>query len=222
MKLAKKILTISTIVAIAVLSLLLIMLLFEVDIFGDNTLNMVITFASLGVGGFFAINSLNMIGKSKILGWVSLGLIAGSVVLIIFGVWLDLADGILLNITLALGLLSVLFNIIVSSGLSLGKSKMVWQVAVYIIVGITDLISTLAIFEVIDLGEIFPWFMSLIILSIVGVVLLKILAKKSVGEGYVQKGNMVSITREEYAMLKEKASKYDELVAKNLNNSSNS
>ena len=219
MKLSKKILSIATIVSIAILSLLLILLLFDNNIFGDSMLNIVITFASLGIGGFFAINSLNMIDKNKVLGWVSLGLIAGSVVLIIFGVWLDLAEGILLNITLSLGLLSILFNIIVSSGLSLGKSKMIWQVVVYIIVGITDLMATLAIFGAIDLGDVLPWFLSLIILSIVGVVVLKVLAKKSTGDSAPSiPANMISITKEEYAILQDKARKYDELMAKNGEN----
>ena len=41
---------------------------------------MLITFVSLGIGGFFAINSMNMLGKNKVIGLISLGLIIASVV----------------------------------------------------------------------------------------------------------------------------------------------
>jgi len=218
MKLAKKILTITTIVATCIVSLLLIFLLFDVQLFGDSLLNVLITFACLSVGGFFAINSLNMIPKNKVLGYVSLGLIAGSVVLIIFGCWLDLAEGVMLDITLSLGLLSILFNIIVSSGLSLGKCMLVWQIIVYVVVGLTDLLATLGIFGAIDLGKIIAWFMTLIILSIVGVVILKVFAKKGVSDAVENDKNYVKITKEEYAMLVDKASKYDKLMANSNNN----
>lgn len=212
MKLAKKITTISTIVATCIMSLLLILLIFDVKVFGEANGNMIISFATLAIGGFFAINSLNMLSKNKVIAWISLGLILASVVLIIFSAWLSLGDGVLLNVTLALGLLSVLFNIIVSSGLDLGRSKMIWQVIVYIVVAITDLISTLAIFGVIKLGDILPWFLTLIVLSVVGVIILKVLAKKVVSDLIDSNKDMVKISKEEYEMLLSKASKYDELM----------
>ena len=65
MKLAKKIISYATIVATAITGLTLIMLLFDTKLFGDLNLKMLLTLVTVGVGGFFAINSMNMISKNK-------------------------------------------------------------------------------------------------------------------------------------------------------------
>ena len=134
MEKTRKILSIVTIVFTALLSLLLIFWLFGLDLLGDNKLKVFLTLGSLAVGGFFAINSLNMTIKNKTLGWVSFGLITGAVFLIILTSWLNVKNNTVSNITITLGLISVLFNIIVSSGLDLGKSHLAIQIIVYIIV----------------------------------------------------------------------------------------
>ena len=217
MKLAKKITTIGTIVATAITGLMLILLLFKVKLFGDVNTDMLLTMATLGIGGFFAINSMNMLSKNKIIGWVSLGLILASVVLIVLATWISFDNETYPRVTFALGLLSVLFNIIVSSGLSLGKTKMVWQVLVYIVVGITDIVATLLIFGALQLDDIGMFFLMLLILSVFGVIILKILSKKMISDIVEENKDMVKISKTEYQMLVEKAKKYDELVAKNSN-----
>ena len=80
------------------------------------------------------------------------------------------------------------------------------------------MLATLGIFGAIDLGKIIAWFMTLIILSIVGVVILKVFAKKGVSDAVENDKNYVKITKEEYAMLVDKASKYDKLMANSNNN----
>lgn len=215
MKLAKKITTIGTIVATAITGLMLILLLFKVKLFGDVNTDMLLTMATMGIGGFFAINSMNMLSKNKIIGWVSLGLILASVVLIVLATWISFDNETYPRVTFALGLLSVLFNIIVSSGLSLGKTKMVWQVLVYIVVGITDIVATLLIFGALQLDDIGMYFLMLLILSVCGVIILKILSKKMIADIVEENKDIVKISKTEYQMLVEKAKKYDELVAKN-------
>ena len=217
MKIAKKITTIGTIVATAITGLMLILLLFKVKLFGDVNTDMLLTMATLGIGGFFAINSMNMLSKNKIIGWVSLGLILASVVLIVLATWISFDNETYPRVTFALGLLSVLFNIIVSSGLSLGKTKMVWQVLVYIVVGITDIVATLLIFGALQLDDIGMFFLMLLILSVFGVIILKILSKKMISDIVEENKDMVKISKTEYQMLVEKAKKYDEFVAKNSN-----
>lgn len=209
----RKILSIATIAFTAIVSLLLIMWLFGLDLLGSLKLNIYVTLGSIAVGGFFAINSLNMIMKNKTIGWISFGLITGAVFLIILSVWLNLENKLLLNFTLSLGLLSVLFNIIVSSGLDLGRAHLVWQIIVYVIVAITDLVATLGIFGIINLLSILAYFVTLIILSLVGIIILKVFAKRKVTNTIIEERNMVKITKEEYAMLIEKAKKYDELMS---------
>lgn len=217
MEKTKKILSILTIVFTAIVSLLLILALFKINFLGDVSLQIYVTFGSLAIGGFFAISSLMMVPKNKIIGWLSLGLISGSVFLIILSVWLDLGNSTLLNITISLGLLSVLFNIIVSIGLDLGKLYLIIQIVVYMLVGIVDILSTLAIFGVIDLGSIVAIFLTLIILSLVGIITLKVLAKRKVSNNTIEEKNIIKISKEEYALLIEKAKKYDEYIS-NQNN----
>lgn len=217
MEKTKKILSILTIVFTAIVSLLLILALFKINFLGNVSLQIYVTFGSLAIGGFFAISSLMMVPKNKIIGWLSLGLISGSVFLIILSVWLDLGNSTLLNITISLGLLSVLFNIIVSIGLDLGKLYLIIQIVVYMLVGIVDILSTLAIFGVIDLGSIVAIFLTLIILSLVGIITLKVLAKRKVSNNTIEEKNIIKISKEEYALLIEKAKKYDEYIS-NQNN----
>lgn len=214
MEKVKKIVSIETIISTCVASLLLIMLLFELKLFGESNGNVIITFASLAVGGFFTINSLNMLDRNKILGWTSLGLIVASVFLIILTSWVGFNSPIVNKVTIVLGLLSVLFSTIVSSGLELGRTKLVLQIIVYAVVGITCLIFSLILFEAISLANFLIWFIMMIILSVVGIVILKVLAKKTVNDIIKQDKNMVKISREEYQMLVEKSAKYDELMSK--------
>ena len=150
---SKKILTIFTIVSTCLVSLLLILLLFGVKMFGDFNGSVIITFACFGIGGFFAINSLNMIDKNKIIGYVSLGLICLSVLLIILSTWLKFDSDLYSDITISLGFLSVLFNIIVSSSLDLGKKWFAVQIGVFAVVALFDIITTLALFDVVKLGD---------------------------------------------------------------------
>ena len=212
MKIAKKSLMIGTIVATGIASLLLILLIFDINIFGNGFLSVLITFASLSIGGFFAINSLNMVAKNKIIGWISVGLISASVFLIILSSWVDLS-GIVLDITLSIGLLSVLFNIIVSSGLELGKKKLSIQIIVYVLVAITDVIATLGILGAIKISSILEIFLVLIILSVVGVVVLKILGKKLVADTTEESKDTIRISKAEYDLLVEKAKMYDSIIS---------
>ncbi len=221
MEKTRKILSIVTIVFTALLSLLLIFWLFGLDLLGDNKLKVFLTLGSLAVGGFFAINSLNMTIKNKTLGWVSFGLITGAVFLIILTSWLNVKNNTVSNITITLGLISVLFNIIVSSGLDLGKSHLAIQIIVYIIVGILDVFATLLIFGVLDISKVWAWLVTLILVALVGVIVLKVLAKRIIAGALIEDDSMVKVSKKEYAMLIEKAKLYDELIAKQNQNSQN-
>ncbi len=221
MEKTRKILSIVTIVFTALLSLLLIFWLFGLDLLGDNKLKVFLTLGSLAVGGFFAINSLNMTIKNKTLGWVSFGLITGAVFLIILTSWLNVKNNTISNITITLGLISVLFNIIVSSGLDLGKSHLAIQIIVYIIVGVLDVFATLLIFGVLDISKVWAWLVTLILVALVGVIVLKVLAKRIIAGALIEDDSMVKVSKKEYAMLIEKAKLYDELIAKQNQNSQN-
>lgn len=214
---SKKILTIFTIVSTCLVSLLLILLLFGVKMFGDFNGSVIITFACFGIGGFFAINSLNMIDKNKIIGYVSLGLICLSVLLIILSTWIKFDSDLYSDITISLGFLSVLFNIIVSSSLDLGKKWFAVQIGVFAVVALFDIITTLALFDVVKLGDFILIYIALIIVMIVGVIILKVLSKKNLSDVIADSKNKVVISKEEYEMLLEKSKKYDQLIISQAN-----
>lgn len=211
----KKVLTIVTIASTCIVSLLLILLLFKVNFLGDFNLDIIITLACFAIGGFFAINSVNMIDKNRVIGFVSLGLIGVSVLLIILSAWISFDSGLYSDITISLGFLSVLFNIIVSSSLDLGKKYFVVQLIVFLIVGLFDIITTLALFDVLNLGDMILIYVTLIIVMVVGVVILKVLAKKKASDMIADSKNKVLISKEEYEMLLEKSKKYDQLITNN-------
>lgn len=215
----KKILSIFTIASTCLVSLMLILLLFKVEIFAKFNLSVITTLACFAIGGFFAINSLNMIDKNKTIGFVSLALICLSVLLIILSSWISFNSNLYSDITISLGLLSVLFNIIVSSSLDLGRKYFVVQMVVFVIVGLFDLVTTLALFDVLNLDDLILFYISLIIVVIVGIIILKVLAKKKVSDMMAESKNKVVISKEEYEMLIEKAKKYDQLIIENSNNS---
>lgn len=213
MEKGRKVLSIVTIVSVVLLSMLLICLLFGLDLLGDLKTSVYFTLGSLTVGGFFAINSLNMVLKNKILGWVSFSLIAGSVFLIVLSSWISLNNSVFTNIMISLGLLSVLFNVIVSSGLDLGKNYLAVQIPIYIVTAIADLITSLLVFGVLDIMDMLALYLAILIVTIVGIVILKVFAKKKVSAEIQTDKNTVKISKEEYALLLEKAKKYDEFVA---------
>lgn len=214
MEKSKKIVTISTIIATSLTAIMLIMLLFSFKPFGDANGKLIITFACFAVGGFFTINSLNMIDRNRTIGWVSLGLIVASIVLIILTSWIKLESDALSKAIIVLGVLSVLFNIIVSSGLELGKTKLALQIIVYLVVGATCLFFTLILYNIVEFNDVILWFFSAIILSVLGVIVLKVIAKKTVNDIMKFDKDMVRISKEEYETLVSKAKKYDELMAK--------
>lgn len=218
MEKAKKILSIVTIVSAIILAIFLIFLLFGLDFLGDFKSSVYFTLGSIAVGGFFAINSLNMILKNKILGWVSFGLIAGSVFLIILASWLNFHNSIITNIMISMGLLSVLFNVIVSSGLDLGKRYLALQIPIYIITAIADLITSLIIFGSLDISKMLALYLTILIIAFVGIVILKVVAKRQLNYHLAIDKNSITISKDEYAILLDKANKYDALMSNSSKN----
>lgn len=212
LEITKKVVMIATIIGTIITSLYLILMLLGVTLFKENQYSILLTFGGIAVGGFFAINSLNLVSKNKIIGWVSFGLIAVSVLLIIILGWTSLS--ILTNITISFALLSIVFNIIVSLVLSLGKKYLPIQIVFYILLFALDIITTLKVFNAIPKGNGYgtTWFLILTIIDIVGLVVLNVLSRKQIN---ATNENMVTISKEEYESLKEKAQKYDELNKNN-------
>ncbi len=213
MNVFKKIVSYVTMAAVASTALILILMLFKIQLPEKYTLPVLLTIAGLAVGGFFAMSSLNIIEKNKVLGWISFSLIAVSIILIDIMVWCAL--GLLLNITLTFSFLSITFNVIVSFRLEFGKKYLVPQIILYILTIVLDVILTLNLFKVFPKGNGLgtTLFLVFLIIDVVGFIVLKILYKKHYSIE-TQNDNTITITKDEYNLLKEKADKYDELTKK--------
>lgn len=204
MEKTKKAVSIITIIAFVAAAIYIICLL--LDIFDTLNLAILLTLVSLALGGFFAINSLNILSKNRILGLVSLILVLVSVVLVIILSWAD--ANVLLNITIVFALLSITFNIIVSTHLDLGRKNFIAQIILYVLSVILDILFILLIFEVIG-GTMLTLSVILLIVDFVGFIVLKVLNKKQVTQ--TTDPNMITISKAEYEELKDKAKKFDEL-----------
>ncbi len=209
MEKVKKAVSIVTIIAFIATAIYLIFWI--LNIFDKFNLALFLTFACLALGGFFAINSVNIMSKNRILGIVSLVLVLTAVVLVIIMAWANVTT--LLNVTIVFALLSITFNIIVSTYLDLGRTHFVPQIILYVLSVILDLLFILLIFGVIG-GTFLTISIILLIIDFVGFIILKVLNKKQVNQ--TTDPNMITISKQEYNTLKEKAEKYDELM-KNKN-----
>lgn len=205
MEKVKKAVSIVTIIAFIATAIYLICWI--LNIFDEFNLALFLTFACLALGGFFAINSVNIMSKNRILGIVSLVLVLTAVVLVIIMAWANVTT--LLNVTIVFALLSITFNIIVSTYLDLGRTHFVPQIILYVLSVILDLLFILLIFGVIG-GTFLTISIILLIIDFVGFIILKVLNKKQVNQ--TADPNMITISKLEYNTLKEKAEKYDNLM----------
>ena len=201
----------SIVTIIAFIATAIYLIFWILNIFDKFNLALFLTFACLALGGFFAINSVNIMSKNRILGIVSLVLVLTAVVLVIIMAWANVTT--LLNVTIVFALLSITFNIIVSTYLDLGRTHFVPQIILYVLSVILDLLFILLIFGVIG-GTFLTISIILLIIDFVGFIILKVLNKKQVNQ--TTDPNMITISKQEYNTLKEKAEKYDELM-KNKN-----
>ena len=205
MEKVKKAVSIVTIIAFIATAIYLICWI--LNIFDKFNLALFLTFACLALGGFFAINSVNIMSKNRILGIVSLVLVLTAVVFVIIMAWANVTT--LLNVTIVFALLSITFNIIVSTYLDLGRTHFVPQIILYVLSVILDLLFILLIFGVIG-GTFLTISIILLIIDFVGFIILKVLNKKQVNQ--TTDPNMITISKQEYNTLKEKAEKYDNLM----------
>ena len=146
MKIAKKTLMYTSLVALAVCIILLIGSLFGLNTFEGALLKLLETFATIAVAGFFAINALTMTEKNKIIGFVCAGLLGFLSLLLIIIFWANIPWGVFQKLVFVLTIATFLFNIIVNLNLKLDKNLLVLQIITYILIGIIDIILTMVIF----------------------------------------------------------------------------
>lgn len=182
----KKILTIVSLATMGASVLILILGIFGLDIFSGTLSKILLTLSTFAVASFFCINSLNVYNKNKILALVSMGLLALLTVLALFVYWLELefaSDFVKALVILAMA--TIFFILIVSNSLTLGKKYRALQVISYILILVVDILLTLLVVgvEIFSLPAMTEIFATICLVVFALLCTLKILTKKSVGQG---------------------------------------
>ena len=149
MKTVKKVLSISSIISVCAVVLMLIMAIFGASIFTGVGLKLLLSFATIALGSALALTATGNLEKHKTVTIIALALI---VICSLFGFVIYWAAIKLVSpfgkFTAILGIITILFNIIVSLNLRLGKQKLALQTITYILIIIIDIILTLLIYGV--------------------------------------------------------------------------
>ena len=214
----KKILMITSISAIGVASLMLILQVFGVPMFEGVQLRILLIVATLGASSGIAINEIGVIKRKRILGYVSLALLAVSVVLaiIIFSTNLLTTGEWFNKITGVIALVSVMFIFVVSLYSKSGSHLIGLQIPAYASVAGITIILVLTILGVNVLGQkgLIELFIILCIAAVALSIILSVInSKRKTTEGprVDAKGDFVTIPKEEYEALKKEN---EELKAK--------
>lgn len=178
----KKILMISSLSCLAVSCLMLILAVFGVQVFDGILLRILLIVSTFAIACGLAIGELSVIQKNKILGYVSIGLLGVSVLfaLIIFCSSILQNGGVFVKITGTFSLLSILFIIIISNYIKLGKSMLGLQISTYIVLILLDLFLILLVCGVsmFEIKGMLETFIILIILNVGLLIATSVIASK--------------------------------------------
>lgn len=178
----KKILMISSLSCLAVSCLMLILAVFGVQVFDGILLRILLIVSTFAIACGLAIGELSVIQKNKILGYVSIGLLGVSVLfaLIIFCSSILQNGGVFVKITGTFSLLSILFIIIISNYIKLGKSMLGLQIPTYIALILLDLFLILLVCGVsmFEIKGMLETFIILIILNVGLLIATSVIASK--------------------------------------------
>ena len=212
----KKIFTMGAIGCIVLSGLMLIASLFGIAHLEGTYASILLSVITLGVSAVFAINATMIKDKGyKLVSYVAYGLIAVSALLFLLLIWVG--GDIFFKAAIVVGISSVFANIIMGNVVSLGKKYFAVQLVEYAMVVLIDLVIILITFgvSVFENDLVFKLFITGCIIAGVGMITLAVLSKKA-GDTSVEAkadGNTVTISKDEYKQLKEKAKLYDEMMA---------
>lgn len=199
MEKTKKILMITSLSCLAISCLMLILAVFGVHVFSGVPLRILLVISTLAIACGLAIGEISVIKRNKILGYVSIGFLAISVLfaLIVFCTKLLDMDSLFNKITATFGILSVLFIFIVSTYTKLGKSMLALQIPTYIVLIMLDLFFVLMVFgvQVFNVAGILELFIILIILSVGLLIATSVVASKrkdTIAQQSISKGEEIS------------------------------
>lgn len=205
----KKILMITSISAVAISAIMLILQVLGVPIFQGIQLRILLIIATLGVASAISINEIAVIKRKRILGYISLALLALSTLLAIIIFCSNILEigGVFVQITGITALISILFIMIVTFYSKMGSHLIGLQIPSYVAFGAVDLILVLLVagVKVFSVKGITELFIILCIISVALMITLSVISAKRNSSQEVQKINedeYVKISKQEYENLK--------------------
>ncbi|MGN1207945.1 MAG: hypothetical protein ACI4TI_00550 [Christensenellales bacterium] len=207
MEKTKKVLMITSLSALAVACIMLILAVFKLPIFQGVALRILLVVSTTAISCALAINEVSIIKRKRTLGFVGLALLGLSVLfaLIIFCSKLLETYSVFNQITGIISISSVLFIFIISIYSKLEKSMLGLQIPTYICLILLDIMLSILIagVNIFEIAGISQAFIVLIIIS-VGLLIASsvISSKRKVSTGSKQASQMITISKIEYDLLK--------------------
>ena len=205
----QKALLIASLVSVATIVVFLILAIFGAS--NKITWKIVLCFLYVLAGCVFGVNALTFSNKNKFLAFLSLALIVISVLGAIILTWAEAPDtAIRLEGTFAIA--TAFLVILIGITLKANGHLKAMQVVFYILSIILDIILTIQVWG----GHLFKYnwfaqgFVGFVIIDVGLFIALNILTKKTIADE-----NKITITKEEYQTLKEKADLYDQMTKGN-------
>lgn len=208
MEKTKKILMITSLSALGISCLMLIIGVFQHAIFEGVPLRFLLIFSTIAVSCGISISEVSIIKRKKILGYVGLSVLALSVLfaLIIFCSPLLFKDNFFNRLTGIVSISSVLFIAIISIYSKLGKSLLGLQIPTYISLILLDIFVSLLIggVQIFEISGMLQVFIVLIIVCFGLLIASSVVSSKkknSVESGAKIKNNLITISKVEYENL---------------------
>ena len=199
----KKIVSVMTIGSVILLSVILLLALFNIIELEGTFINLLLTSLTVFIASIVSLNSVVMVEKKEKWAITSLVLIVISTLFVLLTIWFDAFNNpTFTRLTWSFATISVAFNLIVNFRLKLDNKSMILQGITYVVYTLT----TLLILLMINVKVVSQWedimylLVPLALASLVLTSILMIQTKKdeAVGDDYVK------ITKEEYSNLKKK------------------
>ena len=201
----QKALLIGSLVSVAIIVVFLILAIFGAS--NKTTWKIVLCLLYVLAGCVFGVNALTFSNKNKFLAYFSLGLIVISVIGALILTWANApTTAIQLEGTFAIA--TAFLVILIGITLKAAGHLKAMQLVFYILTIILDIILTIQVWG----GGLFKYdwfaqvFVGFVIIDVGLLIALSILTKKTLADE-----NKITITKEEYALLKQKAELYDQM-----------
>ena len=205
----QKVLLIGALISVAIIVVFLILAIFGAS--NKTTWKIVLCLLYILAGCVFGVSALTFSNKNKFLAYFSLGLIVISVIGALILTWVE-APTFAIRLEGTFAIATAFLVILIGTTLKANGHLKVMQLIFYILTIALDIILTIQVWG----GSLFKielfsqFFVGFVIIDVGLLIALSILTKKTIADE-----NKITITKEEYDLLKQKADLYDQMTKEN-------